>query len=78
MGTSLAESKPLLLFTSREVQESKNYENPTSTSIITSKTIFIIMINLFSISSTFKFEATWNSGEAQLIQSHANMNHVGT
>ena len=38
-----------LLFISRQVQKSKNYENPTSTSKDTCKTIFIILFKLFSI-----------------------------
>ena len=52
-----------ILFISRQVQKSKNYENPTSTSKDT-KTIFIIIFKLFSICNSFKFKAT---GEAQLI-----------
>ena len=37
-----------LLFISRQVQKSKNYENPRSTSKVTSKTILIILFKLFS------------------------------
>ena len=37
----------ILLFISRQVQKSKNYENTTSTPKVTSKTIFIICLNSF-------------------------------
>ena len=35
------------LFISRQVQKSKNYENPTSTSRATNKTIFLFHLNCF-------------------------------
>ena len=38
-----------ILFISRQVQKSKNYQNPTNTSKDTYKTIFIILFKLFSI-----------------------------
>ena len=53
-----------ILFISRQFQKCKNYENPTSTSKDTCKTIFIILFILFSIGDSFKFEATQ---ETQLI-----------
>ena len=37
-----------ILFISRQIQKSKNYQNPTSISEVTSKTIFIILFKLFS------------------------------
>ena len=46
------------LFTSRQVQKSKNDENPTSTSKDTYKTIFIILFKLFSICNSFEFKVT--------------------
>ena len=46
-----------ILFTSRQVQEFKNYQNPSSTSKVTSKTNLIILLNLFSICNTFEFRA---------------------
>ena len=48
----------LLLFISREIWISKNYQNPTSTSKDTYKTIFIILFKLFSIGNSFEFKAT--------------------
>ena len=47
-----------ILFKSRQVQESKNNQDATSTSKVTSKTNFIILLNLFSIRNTFDFEVT--------------------
>ena len=47
-----------LLFISRQFQKCKNDVNPTSTSEVTSKTIFIILFKLFSIDDSFKFNAT--------------------
>ena len=47
-----------ILFNSREVQKSKNHENPTTTSRDTCKTIFIILFKLFSIGNSFEFKAT--------------------
>ena len=47
-----------ILFNSREVQKSKNDENPTTTSRDTCKTIFIILFKLFSIGNSFEFKAT--------------------
>ena len=47
-----------LLFISRQIQKSKNDVNPTSTSGDTYKTIFIILVKLFSIGDSFKFKAT--------------------
>ena len=48
----------------RQVQKSKNYENPTSTSKATSKTIFIILFNWFCICNSSEFKVTH---EVQLI-----------
>ena len=45
----------------RQLQESKNYQNTSSTSKVTSKTILCILLNLFSVCNTFKFQATWIS-----------------
>ena len=53
-----------ILFISRLVQNSTNYQNPTNTSKDTYKTIFIILYKLFSICNSFEFIATH---EAQLI-----------
>ena len=53
-----------LLFISRQVQKSKNYQNTTNTSKDTYKTIFIILFKLFSICNSFEFQVT---SEAQLI-----------
>ena len=53
-----------LLYISRQVQKCKNYENPTSTSKVTYKTVFIALFRLFSICNSFEFKAT---REAQLI-----------
>ena len=50
-----------LLFISRKIQKSKNYQNPTNTSKDTYKTIFIILFKLFSICNSFELKAT---GEA--------------
>ena len=47
-----------LLFISRQIQKSKNYENPRSTSKDTYKTIFIILFKLFSIGDSFEFKVT--------------------
>ena len=47
-----------LLFISGQIQKSKNDENPTSTSEDTCKTIYIILLKLFSIGDSFKFKAT--------------------
>ena len=46
------------LLISRQIQKSKNYENPTSTSKVTYKTIFMILFKLFSIGDSFEFNAT--------------------
>ena len=62
-----------LLFISRQVQKSKNYENTTSTPKDTYKTIFIILFKLFSICNLFEFKVTC---EASLILSCANVSHV--
>ena len=48
----------LFIIISRPVQKSKNDENPTSTSKVTNKTIFIILFKLFSIGNSFEFNAT--------------------
>ena len=42
----------------RQVQKSKKYENPTSTSKDTYKTIYIILFKLFSICNSFEFKVT--------------------
>ena len=47
-----------LLFISKHFHLSKNEVNPTSTSEVTSKTIFIISFKLFSIGNSFKFKVT--------------------
>ena len=47
-----------ILFTSSQVQKSKNYENPRSASKVTYKTSFIIIFKLFSICNSFEFKAT--------------------
>ena len=47
-----------LIFISRQDQKSKNYQNPTSTSKDTYKTIFIILLKMFSICSSFEFKVT--------------------
>ena len=47
-----------LLFISRQVQKSINYQNPTSTSKDTCKTIFLILFKLFSNGNSFEFKAT--------------------
>ena len=47
-----------ILFISRQIQKSKNDENPTSTSKDTCKTIFIILFKLFSIGDSFEFNVT--------------------
>ena len=47
-----------ILFISRQVQKSKNDENPTSTSKVTYKTIFILLFKLFSMGDSFEFNAT--------------------
>ena len=47
-----------ILLKSRLVQEFKNYQNTSSTSKVTYKTILIILLNLFSICSTFEFKVT--------------------
>ena len=46
-----------LLFISRQIPKSKNYQNPTSTSKNRYKTIYIILFKLFSIDS-FQSKAT--------------------
>ena len=47
-----------IIFILRQIQISKNYQNPTSTSQDTCKTIFIVLFKLFSIGNSFKFKAT--------------------
>ena len=47
-----------ILFIARQVQKSRHYENPTSTSKDTYKTIFIILFQLFSIGDSFEFKTT--------------------
>ena len=47
-----------MLFISRQIHKSKNYENPRSTSKVTHKTIFIILFELFSICNSFEFKVT--------------------
>ena len=47
-----------ILFISRQIQKSKNYQNPTSTSKDTYKTIFKILFKLFSIGDSLEFKAT--------------------
>ena len=64
-----------LLFISRQIQISKNYYNPTSTSGDTCKTILLILFKLFSIRDSYKFEATQ---ETRLILSRVNVIHVST
>ena len=39
-------------------KKSKTYETPTSTSKVTSKTIFIILFKLFSVCNSFEFKVT--------------------
>ena len=51
-----------ILFKSRQVQEFKNYQDATGTSKVTSKTNFIILLNLLSICNTFDFEVTCEMG----------------
>ena len=53
-----------ILVISRQFQKWKNYQNPTSTSKVISKTIFIILFKLFSIGNSFELKAT---REMQLI-----------
>ena len=43
---------------SRQIQKSKNGENPTSTSKDTQKIIFISLFKLFSIRDSFEIKAT--------------------
>ena len=45
-----------LLLISRQVQEFNNYENPSIPAKVTNKTIFIILLDLFSICNTFEFK----------------------
>ena len=47
-----------ILFISRQIQKSKHYQNPTSPSKDTYKTIFNILFKLFSIGNSFEFNAT--------------------
>ena len=47
-----------ILFISRKVQKSKNYQNPRSTSKVTYITIFIVLFILFSIGDSFEFQVT--------------------
>ena len=47
-----------------KLKDPKNYENPTSTSKVTRKTIFTILFKWFSICNSFEFKATqiyWSS-----------------
>ena len=44
-----------LIFISRQVQKAENYQNPTSTSKDTYKTIYSILFKLFSIGESFEF-----------------------
>ena len=48
----------IYFFFSRQFQKCKNDENPTNTSKVTSKTIFIILFKMFSIGDSFEFKAT--------------------
>ena len=46
-------------FSQGMIKKSKNHYNPTNTSKDTSKTILIILLNLFLFSTSFKFKPTW-------------------
>ena len=65
-----------ILFSSRQVQKFKNFQKPTSTSkfIKKIKLIFGLFISIY-ISFEFILEIRF-SGELQLIESCANVNHV--
>ena len=47
-----------ILCISEQVQKSKSYENPRSTSKVTYKTIIIILFQLFSICNSLEFKVT--------------------
>ena len=49
---------------SGQVQKSKNYENPRSTSKVTTKTILLFFLNCFLFVISFEFKVTF---EVQLI-----------
>ena len=53
-----------VLCISGQFQKCKNYQNPTSTSKDTYKTIFIILFKLFSFDDSFEFKV---SREMRLI-----------
>ena len=64
-----------------QFQISKNQENLSSTSKVTSKAILIILLNLFSIGNAFEFKATQIFREPMTQcthESHANVNHMRT
>ena len=47
-----------ILFISRQVQKSKNYQNPTSTSKVINKTSLNFWIFISSICNSFEFKVT--------------------
>ena len=51
-------STKIYFFISRQIQSSKNYQNPRSTSKDTCKTILFILYKLFSIHDSFEFNVT--------------------
>ena len=67
------------IFISRQVQKSKNYENPTSMPKVTYKTIFIVLFKLFSICHSFELKVTqiYRSSTTDLVmcqyESHENV-----
>ena len=48
-----------IFFTLRQLQVMNYQKNPSSTSKVTNNAILIILLNLFSIGTTFVFQATW-------------------
>ena len=66
----------------KKVQKFKNYQNRSSTSIVTNMAIFIILFKLFSIYISVEFKVKIRfSGEPMTQYTHescVNVNHVRT
>ena len=68
-----------ILFTSRQVQEFKNYQKIIKYIKCYMQNNLNILLNLFSICNTFEFKVTQISGEPvtqHTCQSHANASHM--
>ena len=66
----------------KKVQRFKNYQNRSSTSIVTNEAIFIILFKLFSIYISVEFKVKIRFSDEPMTQytheSCVNVNHVRT